>query len=48
MLATSLEHREGRCYSKLVRFHLGKLPMKLFLEVAAAFPPGFCQLGSGG
>lgn len=47
MLATTLEHREGRCYSKLLRFHLGKLPMKLFREVAAAFPPGFCQLGSG-
>src|ERR1700733_7857412 len=47
MLATSLERRDGRCYSKLVRFHLGKLPASLFKEVAAAFPPGFCQPGSG-
>jgi adenine phosphoribosyltransferase len=47
MLATSLEHREGRYYSKLIRFHLGKLPTKLFGQVAAAFPPGFCQPGSG-
>jgi adenine phosphoribosyltransferase len=47
MLATSLEEREGRCYSKLVRFHLGKLPPQLFREVAAAFPPGFCLPGSG-
>jgi adenine phosphoribosyltransferase len=47
MLATSLEHRDGRCYSKLVRFHLGKLPKKLFQEVAAAFPSGFCRPGSG-
>jgi adenine phosphoribosyltransferase len=48
MLATSLEQREGRWYSKLTRFHLGRLPAKLFAEVAEAFPPGFCQLGSGG
>jgi adenine phosphoribosyltransferase len=48
MLATSLEHHDGRCYSKLVRFHLGRLPMRIFREVAAAFPVGFCQLGSGG
>lgn len=47
MLATSLERRDGRCYSKLIRFHLGKLPGKLFREVASAFPPGFCQPGSG-
>ena len=47
MLATSLEEREGRCYSKLVRFHLGKLPQELFDEVAAAFPRDFCVPGSG-
>jgi adenine phosphoribosyltransferase len=47
MLATSLEHRDGRCYSKLIRFHLGNLPAKIFREVAAAFPSGFCRLGSG-
>ncbi len=47
MLATSLEEREGRCYSKLVRFHLGKLPRSLYAEVAASFPPGFCRPGSG-
>jgi adenine phosphoribosyltransferase len=47
MLATSLEHRDGKCYSKLIRFHLGKMPAKLFREVAAAFPQDFCQLGSG-
>jgi adenine phosphoribosyltransferase len=47
MLTTSLEYREGHCYSKLVHFHLGKLPQNLFEEVAAAFPPDFCQLGSG-
>ncbi len=47
MLVTSLEHRDSRCYSKLIRFHLGKLPAKLFGEVAAAFPSGFCRLGSG-
>ena len=47
MLATSLVHRDGRCYSKLVRFHLGKLPAKIFREVAAAFPRGLCQPGSG-
>jgi adenine phosphoribosyltransferase len=47
MLATSLEQRDGRCYSKLIRFHLGKLPRELFGQVATAFPPGFCRLGSG-
>jgi adenine phosphoribosyltransferase len=47
MLATSIVQRDDRCYSKLVRFHLGKLPVPLFKEVAAAFPPGFCKLGSG-
>jgi adenine phosphoribosyltransferase len=47
MLATSLERREGRCYSKLLGFHLGRMPAALFKEVAAAFPPGFCKLGSG-
>jgi adenine phosphoribosyltransferase len=48
MLETSLEWRDGAYYSKLVRFHLGALPMALFEEVAAAFPAGFCRLGSGG
>jgi adenine phosphoribosyltransferase len=48
MLATALQRREdGRCQSKLIRFHLGKLPKKLFDEVASAFPKGFCQPGSG-
>jgi adenine phosphoribosyltransferase len=47
MLATSLEKRDGRCHSKLVRFHLGRLPKKLFTEVASAFPQGFCVPGSG-
>lgn len=47
ILATSLETRNGQCYSKLIRFHLGRLPATIFLEVAAAFPPGLCQLGSG-
>jgi adenine phosphoribosyltransferase len=47
MLVTTLEERDGRCYSKLVRFHLGKLPSRLFQEVEKAFPPGFCVPGSG-
>jgi adenine/guanine phosphoribosyltransferase-like PRPP-binding protein len=47
MLSTSLETRDGKCYSKLVRFHLGRLPKPLFQEVAAAFPHGFCRPGSG-
>ena len=48
VLETSLEHRGGRCHSKLVHFHLGKLPRDLFREVASAFPVGFCKPGSGG
>jgi adenine phosphoribosyltransferase len=47
ILATSLEKRDGRINSKLVRFHLGRLPSAIFHEVASAFPPGLCQLGSG-
>jgi adenine phosphoribosyltransferase len=48
MLATTLDRSvDGRCYSKLVRFHLGRLPARLLSEVAAAFPPGFCVAGSG-
>jgi adenine/guanine phosphoribosyltransferase-like PRPP-binding protein len=47
MLSTSLETRDGKCYSKLIRFHLGKLPTPLLKEVASAFPPGFCVPGSG-
>lgn len=47
MLATSLEETGGECRSKLLRFHLGRIPGKLFDEVAAAFPEGFCQMGSG-
>ena len=48
MLVTSLERRDdGACYSKLVRFHLGRLPAKLLREVAAEFPAGFCVAGSG-
>jgi len=47
MLATSLETREGGCFSRLVHFHLGRMPRQLFEDVARAFPPGFCRLGSG-
>ncbi len=47
MLCTSLEKRDGQFRSKLVRFHLGRLPRQLFAEVAAAFPDGFCVPGSG-
>jgi adenine phosphoribosyltransferase len=48
MLATTLERSaDGGCYSRLVRFHLGRLPARLLREVAAAFPPGFCVAGSG-
>jgi adenine phosphoribosyltransferase len=47
MLATDLIHINGQCYSKLLRFHFGVMPEPLFTEVAAAFPPGYCRLGSG-
>jgi hypothetical protein len=47
MLTTCLEKREGRYYSKLLHFHLGKIPQQLFQEVSAAFPPGFCRPESG-
>jgi adenine phosphoribosyltransferase len=48
MLATTLDRQaDGRSYSKLLRVHLGKLPAKLFREVAAAFPKGLCVPGSG-
>ena len=47
MLATSLEYRDGGCFSKLNRFHLGRLPDATLAEVAAAFPPAFCVAGSG-
>lgn len=47
MLATNLEHQGDQTYSKLLRFHFGTMPEPLFSEVAAAFPPGYCQLGSG-
>ena len=47
MLATGLQQRDGAYYSHLQRFHLGRLPAPLFEEVASAFPPGMCRLGSG-
>jgi adenine/guanine phosphoribosyltransferase-like PRPP-binding protein len=47
MLATQLERKGDLCYSKVLRFHFGHMPEPLFKEVAAAFPPGYCQLGSG-
>jgi adenine phosphoribosyltransferase len=47
MLTTSLEYREDGCRSRLDRFHLGQMPKVLFDEVASAFPPDFCKLGSG-
>ena len=47
MLATGLTRTGEQCYSKLLRFHFGHMPEPLFAEVSAAFPPGYCQLGSG-
>ena len=47
MLSTTLTRIQGQCYSKLLRFHLGDMPDPLFEEVSAAFPPGYCRLGSG-
>ncbi len=47
MVATNLIRIEGQCYSKLLRFHFGNMPEPLFTEVAKAFPPDYCQLGSG-
>ena len=47
MLATNLTRIGDQCYSKLLRFHFGNMPAPLFAEVAQAFPPGYCQLGSG-
>ena len=47
MLATNLTRVGDQCYSRLLRFHFGDMPEPLFTEVAAAFPPGYCQLGSG-
>jgi len=47
MLATNLTRVADQCFSKLLRFHFGNMPKPLFAEVASAFPPGYCQLGSG-
>jgi adenine phosphoribosyltransferase len=47
MLATNLTRKGDQCYSKLLRFHFGDMPKPLFAEVAKAFPPGYCRLGSG-
>ena len=47
MLVTSLSRKGDQCYSKLLRFHFGHMPEPLFAEVSAAFPPGYCRLGSG-
>ncbi len=47
MLATTLARVGDQCFSKLLRFHFGDMPEPLFAKVAAAFPPGYCRLGSG-
>jgi adenine/guanine phosphoribosyltransferase-like PRPP-binding protein len=47
MLTTTLERVGDQCFSKLLNFHLGRMPDPLFSEVASAFPDGNCRRGSG-
>lgn len=47
LLASDLEQRQQGLHSRVLHCHLGSLDADRFAQVSAAFPEGFCRLGSG-